>query len=99
MLRIKLMYSFLDSDLVIQQRAGKRLYRILEEEQSGRDRADYGTYLIAGLASRLEPEFGSGFTKRQLERARQFYRTYPNASAVRSQLDKVYKTVDFALIV
>ena len=28
----KLMYSFLDSDLVIQQRAGKRLYRILEED-------------------------------------------------------------------
>ena len=46
-------------------------YRILEEEQSGRDRADYGTYLIAGLASRLEPEFGSGFTKRQLERSGQ----------------------------
>ena len=62
-------------------------YRILEEEQSGRDRADYGTYLIAGLASRLEPEFGSGFTKRQLERARQFYRTYPNASALRSQFN------------
>ncbi len=62
-------------------------YRILEEEQSGRDRADYGTYLIAGLASRLEPKFGSGFTKRQLERARQFYRTYPNASALRSQFN------------
>ena len=62
-------------------------YRILEEEQRGRNRADYGTYLIVGLASRLEPEFGSGFTKRQLERARQFYRTYPNASALRSQLN------------
>ncbi len=37
--------------------------------------------------SRLEPEFGSGFTKRQLERARQFYRTYPNASTVRSQFN------------
>ena len=35
----------------------------------------------------LEPEFGSGFTKRQLERARQFYRTYPNASALRSQFN------------
>lgn len=62
-------------------------YRILEEEQRGQDRADYGTYLITGLASRLEPEFGSGFTKRQLERARQFYRTYPNASALRPQFN------------
>lgn len=61
--------------------------RIFEEEQKGKDRADYGTYLIAGLALRLEPEFGSGFTKRQLERARQFYRTYPNASALRPQFN------------
>ena len=30
---------------------------------------------------------GSGFTKRQLERARQFYRTYPNASALRPQFN------------
>ena len=35
----------------------------------------------------IEKEFGSGFSVRQLERARQFYRTYPIASAVRSQLN------------
>lgn len=61
--------------------------RVFEEEQQGKDRADYGAYLIAGLAQRLEPEYGSGFTKRQLERARQFYRTYPNASALRPQFN------------
>ena len=58
-----------------------------EEEQHGKERADYGSYLIAGLSQRLEPEYGCGFTKRQLERARQFYRTYPNASALRPQLN------------
>lgn len=61
--------------------------RIFEEEQQGKERADYGTYLLANLAKALEPEYGSGFSKRQLERARQFYRLYPIASALRTQLN------------
>ena len=61
--------------------------RIFEEEQQGKDRADYGTYLIKNLAKDLEPEYGSGFSIRQLERARQFYRLYPIASALRTQLN------------
>lgn len=36
--------------------------RIFNEEQEGKDRADYGTYLIRNLASEIEPEFGSGFS-------------------------------------
>ena len=35
--------------------------QIFEEEQQGKDRADYGKYLIRSLAEQLEPEFGSGF--------------------------------------
>ncbi|MBR6279187.1 MAG: DUF1016 family protein [Bacteroidales bacterium] len=61
--------------------------RIFEEEQHGKDRADYGTYLIKNLASKLENEYGSGFSRRQLELCRQFYRLYPIANAVRSQLN------------
>ena len=61
--------------------------RIFEEEQHGKERADYGTYLIRNLAKRLEPEYGSGFSVRQLERSRQFYRLYPIASTVRTQLN------------
>lgn len=61
--------------------------RIVEEEQHGKERANYGTYLIKNLAKELEPEYGSGFGVRQLERARQFYRVYPIASTVRSQLN------------
>jgi predicted nuclease of restriction endonuclease-like (RecB) superfamily len=61
--------------------------RIIVEEQQGQERAEYGTYLIRNLATKIEPEFGSGFSIRQLERARQFYRTYPIASALRTQFN------------
>ena len=61
--------------------------RIFEEEQQGKERADYGTYLIKNLANTLESEYGSGFGIRQLEQSRQFYRIYPIANALRSQLN------------
>ena len=61
--------------------------RIFMEEQSGKDRADYGAYLIKNLSGAIEPEFGTGFSVRQLELSRQFYRTYPIANALRSQLN------------
>ena len=61
--------------------------RIFEEEQQGKDRADYGTYLIKNLAKQLEPEYGNGFSYRQLAFCRQFYRVYPIANALRSQLN------------
>jgi predicted nuclease of restriction endonuclease-like (RecB) superfamily len=58
---------------------------IFEEEQQGKDRADYGTYLIKYLSEQLQPEFGSSFSIRQLELFRQLYRTFPIANALRSQ--------------
>ena len=61
--------------------------RIFIEEQKGQDRAEYGAYLLQNIATEIEKEFGSGFSVRQLERARQFYRTYPIASAVRTQFN------------
>jgi DUF1016 N-terminal domain len=60
--------------------------RIFEEEQAGKDRADYGTYLIKYLSEQLQPEYGSGFSYRQLNWYRQFYRTFPIVSALRTQL-------------
>jgi predicted nuclease of restriction endonuclease-like (RecB) superfamily len=60
--------------------------RIFDEEQQGKDRADYGTYLIKYIAEQLEPEYGSGFSKRQVELFRQFYRTFPNANTLYSHL-------------
>lgn len=61
--------------------------RIVEEEQGGNARAEYASKLLQNLAHELEPEYGSGFKKRQLERARQFYIEYPIASALRSQFN------------
>ena len=61
--------------------------RIFVEEQNGKERAEYGKQMIKVLARTIEVEFDSGFSNRQLERARQFYRTYPIASALRSQLN------------
>lgn len=61
--------------------------RIFVEEQRGQDRATYGEYLIKNLAGQLEAEFGSGFSYRQLARARKFYRQYPTITIVRQELN------------
>lgn len=61
--------------------------RIVEEEQGGNIRAEYGTKLIRNLAAQLEPEFGSGFSYRQLNFSRQFYLEYPKVNALRSQFN------------
>jgi len=60
--------------------------RIFVEEQHGKDRAEYGEQLIRNLSKRLENEFGSGFSYRQLAYCRKFYRLYPIVNALRSQL-------------
>lgn len=59
---------------------------IFEEEQQGKDRARYGEYLIKSLAKELEPLYGSGFSYRQLNFFRQFYRIFPIVNALRTQL-------------
>lgn len=60
---------------------------IFEDEQKGKERAEYGKYLIKYLSKNLEPIYGSSYAVRQLERFRQFYRTFPIASALRTQLN------------
>lgn len=61
---------------------GKVIY---EEEQDGKDRAEYGTFLIKSLANELQPQFGSGFSVRQLYRYVQLFRTFPIVSTLRTQ--------------
>lgn len=58
---------------------------IFEEEQQGKERAGYGEFLIKSISNEFQPQFGSGFTVRQLEMNRQFYRLFPNTNALRSQ--------------
>ena len=61
--------------------------RIVVEEQQGKARAEYGSYLLQNLARQLEPEYGSGFSYRQLAFCRQFYCTFPIMNALRSQFN------------
>lgn len=60
---------------------------IFEEEQQGEDRATYGSFLIQSLSEQLQPQFGSGFSKRQLHWYVQFYRTFPIVNALRTQFN------------
>lgn len=50
--------------------------RIVEHEQKGAERAEYGELLIRTLATRLTEEFGRGFSKRNLDYMRRFYLDY-----------------------
>lgn len=55
--------------------------RIVEEEQQGKERADYGTQLLKVLSSELTKEFGKGFSTGSLYYYRQFYNTFPEIFA------------------
>lgn len=51
--------------------------RIVEEEQQGAERADYGEALLFKLSQDLTGRFGRGFSVDRLETMRLFYLTYP----------------------
>jgi len=53
--------------------------RIVEEEQRGASRAEYGSKLIRHLARALGEEFGRGMSVANLWNFRQFYLTFPDA--------------------
>lgn len=60
--------------------------RIVEEEQRGSERAEYGTYLLKELAKNLSSDFGKSFDARELRRIRQFYLSFPIRDTVRPEL-------------
>ena len=49
---------------------------IVEEEQEGRNRAEYGKELLKNLSEQLTLEFGRGFSQRNIEQMRKFYQVY-----------------------
>ena len=55
--------------------------RIVEEEQQGKERADYGKHLLKLLSVALTEEFGKGFSTGTLYYMRQFYLTFPEIFA------------------
>ena len=52
--------------------------RIVEAEQRGRSRADYGDRLIERLAADLASRFGRGFSRQNLQQMRGFYLAWPS---------------------
>ncbi|MBX2966107.1 MAG: DUF1016 family protein [Cyclobacteriaceae bacterium] len=63
--------------------------RIVEEEQNGKEKAEYGEAVLKNLSVALTSEFGKGFSYANLRNFRQFFLTYPdkeNCYALRSKL-------------
>lgn len=59
---------------------------IIEDEQQGKNRAEYGKQVLAQLAKNLTVEFGKGFDSSNLRNMRSFYLAYPICDAVRPEL-------------
>lgn len=59
---------------------------IVEEEQGGKSRADYGKQILAFLSTRLTEEFGVGFDASNLRYMRLFYAAFPIRDALRHEL-------------
>ena len=61
---------------------GKRII----DEQGGKYTAEYGQGLLQELSKQMTKDFGKGFTVANLKNMRQFYLTFPNGYALRSEL-------------
>ena len=59
---------------------------IVEHEQNGSDKAQYGKKVLETLSEKLTYEFGKGFDVRNLRNMRSFYLTFPNRNALRTDL-------------
>ena len=62
---------------------------IVEEEQHGKERAEYGSELIKMLAKELTHEYGSGFSERYLAYFRKFYVTIPDLQILQTRLQNL----------
>ena len=78
---------------------------IVEEEQKGKERAEYGKKILAKLSQKLNKEFGRGFSVDNLENMRRFYLTYSiSETSSRKSINgkseivsRISKNVDFQL--
>jgi predicted nuclease of restriction endonuclease-like (RecB) superfamily len=59
--------------------------RIVEQEQNGKERADYGDYLIVNLSRYLTDSFGKGFTEANIRNFRRFYQVFPDFNQFATQ--------------
>ena len=59
---------------------------IVEQEQQGKERAEYGKYLIKDLSKRLTQDFGKGFDQSNLRNMRLFFKMFPIRDTLRHEL-------------
>lgn len=59
---------------------------IVEFEQSGKEKAEYGTELLDRLSKDLTLEFGKGFSRSNLVYIRKFYLSFPKSETLSQQL-------------
>ncbi len=59
---------------------------IVENEQRGKERAEYGKYTLKKLSQNLTLEFGKGFDESNLRNMRSFFHTFPICDALRHEL-------------
>ena len=59
---------------------------IVEFEQHGKDRAEYGESIINKLSSDLTARFGKGFNRSNLQYMRKFYTSFPNCTTLSCNL-------------
>ena len=67
--------------------------RIVEEEQNGEERAEYGKFIIKSLAKELTENLGKGFSERSIREYRQFYLLFPEFLSVENQNVLIRRTV------
>ncbi|MFL9831050.1 PDDEXK nuclease domain-containing protein [Flavobacterium sp. ST-87] len=69
---------------------------IVEEEQSGKERAEYGKQLLKELSQQLTKEFGKGFSVDNLQNMRKLYLVYSisdSVSNISKEVNRKYETV------
>jgi len=64
---------------------------IIEVEQAGKERAEYGDEVVKRLAARLSQRFGRGFSYPSVKRMKQFYLTLPDGSAIPEEVGAYQK--------
>ncbi len=61
---------------------------IVEEQQHGKNRAEYGKSVLKTLSKKLTQRIGKGFSVDNLENMRKFYHTYSNSETLSRKFDQ-----------
>jgi predicted nuclease of restriction endonuclease-like (RecB) superfamily len=69
---------------------------IVEEEQGGKERAEYGKQIIKQLSKVLTSEFGKGFSERNIEQMRQFYLVYSKPQTLSAESENEMQQITSA---